>query len=82
MGGVEEGATGADAAHAQVAQLRQGQLRGGAGGQHVERGVDFAHHGGDVGWLADTGGKQAVGAGVAKGASPVDGFGQRGGVAG
>ena len=29
-----------DAAHAQVAQLRQGQLRGGAGGQHVERGVD------------------------------------------
>lgn len=44
-----EGAAGADAAHAQVAQLRQDQLRSGAGGQYVERGVDFAHQGGDVG---------------------------------
>lgn len=30
-------------AHAQVAPLCQGQFGGGAGGQHVERGVDFAH---------------------------------------
>lgn len=64
----DEGAAGADAAHTQVAQLRQDQLRSGVGGQYVERGVDFAHQSSDVGWLADAGGKQAVGAGVAKGA--------------